>query len=286
MFKKLASYYGVNFFCPTDECINFLYVLAYTSGLNHAGADKDHKIQLQVNGLAKTKILPDLPANDYFPSKGDLWKLSLRSFFGFHSCVKIGDIESINIIAGSNDGWNIDSIVTFAVYDKSYWEVTSEDFNVNRWVDTDHVSQRVFPLSLTKPTGRCVQSLYVMAHTSNVPSAGADKIHKIELQEKGLTVAKELPNLPGDDYFPSKGDLWKLNLNTFFGVKGCISRKDITGIALLAGNNDGWNIDSVITYVVFNNNQYQVSSVNLDANRWVDGDSAPSYKRFQLTLVP
>ena len=240
---------------------------------------------MRTNDHIQTKVLPKL-AKDYSTSKGDLWKLSIRDFFGFQGCVKIGDIEGVYIVASNSDGWNIDSIVTFAVYNKNYWEVTSQDLNVYRWVDNDYPSQSVFPLSLNKKIGRCVKYLYVMAHTSNVKYGGSDKSHKIELQMNGgFKSVHKLPDLPKNDYYPSKGDLWRLSLNTFFGVKGCKRKSDITGIAFVAASKDGWNIESVITYVVFDNYRYKLSSVDLDVNRWVDTDQSSVYKRFDLHLA-
>ena len=107
--------YTLFYFQSTDQCIKYLYVMAYTSDRKYAGADKSHKIRLQVKGLTSTKTLPDLPQDDYLSNKGDLWKLHLTDFFGFTTCIKINDIQRITILQGSNDGWNIESIVTFAV---------------------------------------------------------------------------------------------------------------------------------------------------------------------------
>ena len=112
-----------------------------------------------------------------------------------------------------------------------------------------------------------------------------DLLHKIELQAKGITKTQILPDLPGDDYSSSKGDLWKLSTEDYFGFTGCITKKDIQGIALLVGNNDGWHIDSIVTYVAVNEFNWELSSIDLEANRWVDGDSLHTYKRFTLTLV-
>ena len=86
--------------------------MAYTSGIPSAGADAHHKIRLQAKGLSSIKTLPDLPQDDYLPHKGDLWKLNLRNFFGFTTCITINDIQQISILQGNNDGWNIESIVT------------------------------------------------------------------------------------------------------------------------------------------------------------------------------
>ena len=67
--------------------------MAYTSGIRHAGADKSHKISLQAKGLKNTINLPDLLKDDFSPNKGDLWKLNLKTSFGFIGCITINDIE-------------------------------------------------------------------------------------------------------------------------------------------------------------------------------------------------
>ena len=260
--------------------------MAYTSGIPYAGADQDHRIRLQAKGLSNTIYLPDLPQDDYLPNKGDLWKLDLKASFGFTSCITINDIKRISILQGSNDGWNIESIVTFAVVDQNNWELTSADFNVFQWIDGDGAkSSKEFTLSLRASTSQCIHYLYVMAHTSDARYGGADSSHRIELRITGATKSTALPDLPGDDYFTSKGDLWKLSIKDHFGLSGCITKTNIKGIAVLAGSNDGWHIDSIVTYVAVNRNNWELSSVNFGANRWVDGDSSNYKKRFELNLV-
>ena len=137
--------------------------MAYTSGISDAGSDYLHRIRLQVKGSTSTETLPDLPADDYSPNRGNLWKLDLENFFGFTDCIRKNDIDSISILEGSNDGWNIDSIVTFAVVDQNSWELTSADFNVFQWIDGDSAAHdREFTLSLhtSDHEGQCICFLY------------------------------------------------------------------------------------------------------------------------------
>ena len=242
-----------------------------------------------VNGLPSLQRLPDLPGDDYSSLKGDLWKLSLKNFFRYNHCVKISDIKYISIAAGSRDGWNVDSVITFGVVNKNVWAQTSADLDIYHWFDYDSPPIE-FLLSLKAdviPSYTCIRYLYLMAYTSGVNYAGSDESHVIELKVKGSTYRKTLLNLPGDDYSPLKGDLWKLDLRAFFGVpsNACVKRADIEGIALLAGSSDEWNIDSVFTYAAYDNQQHQLTSVDLDVYRWLDTDSLPAYKHFQLTLV-
>jgi len=121
--------------------------MAFTTNLPFAGSDALHIIQMKANGETRIKYLPDLPKDDYEPLKGDLWKLHLKDYFGFSSCITAKDIEEIAIIPGSSDVWNIDSIVTFLVADQYYWELSSVDLDVQQWIGRN--SYETFYLSIT-----------------------------------------------------------------------------------------------------------------------------------------
>lgn len=78
-----------------------------------------------------------------------MWKLSLETDIGFTECITLKDIQSMSIQEDSDDGWRIDSIVTFLVVDPYYWAMSSADFDVNRWIDEDsNSSAREFILTL------------------------------------------------------------------------------------------------------------------------------------------
>ena len=84
---------------------------------------------MQANGEVKTAILPSLN------HVGEMWELSLKENFGFSGCITVEHIESMAVLENSNDGWNIASIVTFLVVNPYYWELSSVDFDINRWID-------------------------------------------------------------------------------------------------------------------------------------------------------
>ena len=124
-----------------------------------------------------------------------------------------------------------------------------------------------------------------MAFTSNVRHAGSDSSHGIELRVKQQNFRKRLYDRPGDDYDPHKGDLWKLSIRHFFGIDQCIRASDINHIKVLQWSNDGWNIESIVTFVIFDNNGWRLSSADLNVYRWIDGDDLPHHKEFKLNLV-
>ena len=71
--------------------------MTFTSGIPYGGSDRGHDVEVRVNGVTGVKTLPNLPGNDYYPHKGDLWKISFRNDLHFYSCIRKHDIESQRI---------------------------------------------------------------------------------------------------------------------------------------------------------------------------------------------
>ena len=116
-------------------CLTTLYVMGFTSGLKRAGSDDDPFIEIRLfNGEKKTVRFPDNSGNDMVRKKGDLWTIPF-SKFGFKSCVKKGNVESVVVKPGGNDGWNIQSIVTMVSTSGSEKQLLTSDMGVNRWID-------------------------------------------------------------------------------------------------------------------------------------------------------
>lgn len=69
-------------------------------------------------------------------NKGDLWKLDLSDFEFSDNCIQRSDISQVALLPGGDDGWRIESIVTFLT-DGSNYLLLSEDFAVYYWQDTD-----------------------------------------------------------------------------------------------------------------------------------------------------
>ena len=268
----------------TGQCINYIFVSALTSDVYNGQSNTDHNITVLAKGIKSTTKLPDLPKGKFQKEVGDLWRLSIESDFGFTSCITLYDIQSISIVAASNDAWSIGSIDTFAASSCDCWESLSVDHNVDQWIDGNGDDKHLeFPLCLKTSTGPCINYLYVDAYTSDKLNSDtqADVAHKIELKADGLTNTTALADLPSE----SRGKQWKLSLLDDFGFAGCMRKKDIQGIAILADNNDGWNIDSIVTYVAASEHCRELSSVDFCVDRWVDQNSFPERKRFDLNLV-
>ncbi len=148
-------------------------------------------------------------------------------------------------------------------------------------------------MPLTTPlqpsSAHCVDYLYVMAHTASHNNAGTNEEHEIEMVANGQTrlYMLEDPQAPADGYERFKGDLWKINLKNDFGFTGCVNKGDIVSIAIEEHGNDGWKIDSIITILRDNylgGTDYEVATVDMDANRWIEGDVI-THRRFELNLI-
>lgn len=83
----------------------------------------------------------------------------------------------------------------------------------------------------------------------------------------------------------NKGDLWKIHFPEFHFTDTCIRISEIRQVSIIESSNDGWNIDSIVTLVRDSSNGVQVLTQNLDAYRWIDGDSHHTRRRFGLTMA-
>lgn len=133
-----------------------------------------------------------------------------------------------------------------------------------------------------------------MAFTGGDHNAGSDRRHNITIRTWYGDINVSLPNLPGDDYLENKGDLWKLcidlkNISYYYQYYNniCLTKQNIFSILLTANNNDGWMIDSVVTFVCTSETMpqaCQLATQDLDIFQWVDGNSGPADKELKLSL--
>ena len=140
-------------------------------------------------------------------------------------------------------------------------------------------------------TAACLTDIFVVVHTSGVSGGESNGVYDLEVRVNGITHSVELGDLPGDQAQSHKGDLWKFRLNNDLGITSpsCIRKSNIDEIAIEEDTNDGWHIDSVIT-VLKSGSNYQVATLDMEADQWIDGDGNPSSqpgvtKRFVLNKI-
>jgi hypothetical protein len=54
---------------------------------------------------------------------------------------------------------------------------------------------------------------------------------------------------------------------------------------LAEGGNDGWLVDSVVTFGCINDVGCSLLTMDMDVLRWIDGNGAPDRREFPLTLA-
>ena len=128
----------------------------------------------------------------------------------------------------------------------------------------------------------CLKYLYILAFTSGKVHAGSHDSHEVEVRAAGQTRVLQLPDLLGDDYLENKGDLWKLTFDDDLRFTQCVTLQNLDHIAIEAGGNDGWNIDSIVTYVGAPGHGFRDATIDFNVFRWVDGDGEFSHRRFML----
>ena len=125
-----------------------------------------------------------------------------------------------------------------------------------------------------------------MAFTSGKEHAGSDSDQSVEVQLKnGDTQSKILYNRPGNDMLENKGDLWNIKFSSFGFSDSCIKIGEIKSVAITASSTDGWNIESIATFIEDDAGGIQVLTQDFNVYRWIDKDGDPSHKRFDLTLA-
>ena len=132
-------------------------------------------------------------------------------------------------------------------------------------------------------TAVCLEMLYVMAFTSD--TGRSDDFHEVEIVLSSYEVRHViLPDLIIDEMQDHKGDLWKLNIVDFHFNENCVTKGDIISIAIKERGNDGWRIDSIVTFLKAGTS-YQLASVDIDVFKPVDGDGGVAALKFNLSLV-
>ena len=108
-----------------------------------------HAIELQARGYVRSRRFYNRPGDDAVEHKGDLWSFAVSAFGIPGGCVRINDIEKVFVIESSNDGWNIQSIVTIVRDQYGGFQLLTRDFDVNQWIDGNaHHSHERFELTL------------------------------------------------------------------------------------------------------------------------------------------
>ena len=76
--------------------------MAFTSGVDDAGSDSSHIIEVQTIGQVRNLVLYDRPGDDMQNIKGDLWKINFSDFGFTDGCITISEISGVSIVENGN----------------------------------------------------------------------------------------------------------------------------------------------------------------------------------------
>ena len=122
----------------------------------------------------------------------------------------------------------------------------------------------------------CLTHIYVFAQTAVPSGSGSNNIFKYAIGALTMYYKADLHDMPGDQTSEGKGDLWKLSLWKDFRVPitKCIKKDDFWA-AIEYGGTDGWKIDSVISLYLMADGHFEMGTVDVDVNKWIDWDGDP-----------
>ncbi len=130
----------------------------------------------------------------------------------------------------------------------------------------------------------CISTLRITAQTGDEPYAGFSSryghTHHIRITlNNGRVLQGDLPS-PAYRAMPYDHDL---PFRHMFGDE-CVTPANIVQVKLIAGENDGWLIASIATFIL-QDNGVSVLTNDSDFNKWLDGDESYPYDATQHTLT-
>lgn len=127
----------------------------------------------------------------------------------------------------------------------------------------------------------CISKLNLVAETGNVNYARFitnSHIMVLTILDEEYT-ANILPPAARASTYTREFDL-----ETHFGVSGCVQRSDISQVRIEAGGNDGWNVASVRTTISDTTGTSTELTNNPGLDVWIDGDE-PQYFSYNATKL-
>ncbi len=138
-------------FLSKGVCLEDL-IISLTTGEVTTGEDYSHEIKVKAHNRSRVIPLPNLPADNCVPLKGDMWELKFNgtcdACLGFESCVTLEDLQGITIQEICDIGLVIESIFTI-VCAGGQCQLATLDLHANRELYGDGtLAERCFQLTL------------------------------------------------------------------------------------------------------------------------------------------
>ena len=120
--------------CFKGSCLQSIKLFVVRGTHRYALSNGPHTIKIVTHSEYAAHLID---SESFWGYRDNELTLSLQSDFGFTTCVRKGDVESVAIVPMSNDGWQVKTIVTFVCESESRCTLLTQDLDVNYWVDAD-----------------------------------------------------------------------------------------------------------------------------------------------------
>ena len=77
----------------------------------------------------------------------------------------------------------------------------------------------------------------------------------------------------------------ELNLRSDFGFTTCVHKSDIKSVSIVPVSSDGWNVNTIVTFVCDSDRLCSLLTQDLDIDYWVDADGSDNGAPLVLSLV-
>lgn len=106
--------------------------------------------------------------------------------------------------------------------------------------------------------------------------------HAIEIATPSEYAAFEIRS---QRFWNNSANKLELNLQSDFGFTTCVHKSDIEGVSIVPVSRDGWNVNTIVTFVCDSERQCSLLTQDLDIDYWVDADGSEKGASLELSLV-
>ena len=270
LFLALALFNAVH----GDDCITTITLFTLTSDASNSQSNGDFYLNLKyITATGETDTISyhlyDLLGNDMQQTDGNMWEFNSPS-----SCLTLDDIKSMSITANTNNGWRIETALTYGTT-SGLIQITN-DYEANAWVDNSMVppdGSMSLHTDTVEPDNcvaapQCIRRMLISTMTGDDNSAGTNDWVRFTLKSSQTNLDFKLYNRPGDDYEKHQGDQWDYLMSDLYS--GCITFKSVYEVAFVADGKDAWLIADAFVTVQLDSDKWTLLAGDSNIYKWIE----------------
>ena len=92
-------------------------------------------------------------------------------------------------------------------------------------------------------------------------------------------------DIVSSDFWDRSANELQLNLQSDFRFTTCVRKRDIKRVSIVPLSTDGWNVQTIVTFVCDPFSDCSLLTQDLDINYWVDSDGSQDGAPLELSIV-